>query len=146
MPRYADKYLDELFDSSEYLDLVMLQGILATPPLFNSALPEYGLPTHFFVVVEGLAWFAQSTRSGVSTYFEATLPERQQAMYDALVKCGPKDFAERYQFGMHHWRDSREVAPLDFWIKSNDHRASEWMRRVLREHRAEYRALIATIA
>jgi hypothetical protein len=67
MPRYADKYLDELFDSSEYLDLVMLQGILATPPLFNSALPEYGLPTHFFVVVEGLAWFAQSTRSGVST-------------------------------------------------------------------------------
>jgi hypothetical protein len=142
MPRYSDQYLDGLFDSSEYLDLVMLQGILATPPHFDSALSGYGLPTHFFAVVEGLAWFAQSCRSGVWTYFEATSPERQQAMYDALVKCGPKDFAERYQFGMHHWRDSGEIAPLDFWMKSNDDRASEWMRTVLREHRAEYKALI----
>jgi hypothetical protein len=29
MPRYSDKYLDALFDSSEYPDVVMLQGILA---------------------------------------------------------------------------------------------------------------------
>jgi hypothetical protein len=95
------------------------------------------------VAVEALAWFAQATRSGVWTYFEATMPERQQAMYEALVKFGPHGFAERYQFGMHRWRDSSAIAPLDFWIESNDDRASEWMRTVLREHRVEYKALIA---
>jgi hypothetical protein len=143
MSRYSDKYLDALFDSSEYADLVMLQGILASPPHSNRVAPEYGLPTHFFVVVESLAWFAQATRSGAWTYFEATMPQRQQAMYEALVRFGPRDFAERYQFGMYHWRDSAAIAALDFWIESNDERANEWMRIVLREHRAEYKALVA---
>ncbi len=95
------------------------------------------------LVVEGLVWFAQSCHSGVRTYIEATSPDRQQAMYDALVKCGPKDFAERYQIGMQHWRDSDDIVQLDFWMKSNDDRASEWMRAVLRDHRAEYKALFA---
>jgi hypothetical protein len=90
MPRYSDRYLDGLFESSTYHDLVVLQGILTTPPHFDSHQPDYGLPSHFFVVVEGLAWFAQACRSGVWTYFEATPPQRQQAMYEALLQFGRK--------------------------------------------------------
>jgi hypothetical protein len=143
MPRYSDRYLDGLFESSTYHDLVVLQGILTTPPHFDSHQPDYGLPSHFFVVVEGVAWFAQACRSGVWTYFEATPPQRQQAMYEALLQFGPEEFAHHYQFGMRHWRDAQEVAPLDSWMKAMDEVANEWMRTILRAHRAEYKALYA---
>jgi hypothetical protein len=105
---------------------------------------DYGLPSHFFVVVEGLAWFAQACRSGVWIYFEATPPQRQQAMYEALLQFGPEEFARHYQFGMRHWRDAQEVAPLDSWMKAMDEVENEWMRTILRAHRAEYKALYAS--
>jgi hypothetical protein len=143
MPRYSDRYLDGLFESSTYVDLAALQGILATPPHFDAHQPDYGLAPHFFVVVEGLAWFAQACRSGAWTYFEATLSVRQQAMYEALLLLGPEGFAQRYEFGMWHWRDTEAIAPLDSWMKSIDDVATEWMRAILRAHRAEYKALCA---
>jgi hypothetical protein len=140
MPRYSDRYLDGLLDSSSYHDLVVLQGILMTPPRFDSHQPDYGLPPYFFVVVEGLAWFAQAWRSGVWTYFETTPPQRQQTMLEALLQFGPEEFAQHYQFGMRHWRETQEVARLDSWMKAMDEVANEWMRTILRAHRAEYKA------
>jgi hypothetical protein len=143
MPRYSDRYIDGLLESSTYLDLVALQGILLTSPQYDSSQPGYGLPPCFFVVAEGLLWFAQAWRSGVWTYFEATPPQRQQAMYEALLQFGPEEFAQRYQFGMRHWRETQEIAPLDSWMKEMDEVATEWMRTILRAHRAEYKALCA---
>jgi hypothetical protein len=64
-------------------------------------------------------------------------------MYEALLLLGPEGFAQRYQFGMCHWRDTEAIAPLDSWMKSIDDVATEWMRAILRVHRAEYKALCA---
>jgi len=143
MPRYSDQYLDGLLNGSSYDDLVELQGILVTPLHYDSSQPDYGLPPCFFVVVEGLVWFAQAWRSGVWTYFEATPLPRQQAMHEALLQLGPEDFARRYAFGMRHWRDAEAIAPLDSWMQNIDATANEWMWTVLRTHRAEYKALCA---
>jgi len=143
MPRYSDRYLDSLFDGSAYQDLAMLQGILTTAPSFDLRQPDYGLAPPFFVVVEGLAWFAQAWRSGVWTYFEATPPARQQAMYEALLDLAPAEFAQRYQVGMSHWRNTRSMEPLDAWMKETNDAASDWMRALLRAHRTEYKTLCA---
>jgi hypothetical protein len=61
-------------------------------------------------------------------------------MLEALLQFGPEEFAQHYQFGMRHWRDTQEVARLDSWMKAMDEVANEWMRTILRAHRAEYKA------
>jgi hypothetical protein len=140
--RYSPRYLDALLDSAAYDSLVELQGLLLRVPDYDVSQPARGLCPPFFVVVETLQWFAQGSRSGVWTYFEATPPQRQQAMTDALQKLGAHELARRYHYGIAQWRDPAAIAELDVWMRAQDEVAHQWLRALLRTHRAELKALL----
>lgn len=142
MPRYSERYLEGLLEGSDYGSLVELQGLLLLLPDYDVSRPTRGLPPHFFVVVEGLQWFAQAGRSGVWTYFEATPPPRQHAMVNALGQLGADELARRYQRGIEQWQDPAAMMELDSWISAADEGAHQWLRTLLRTHRSELQVLV----
>lgn len=85
--------------------------------------PSYGFPDPAFNFLERLAWFAQGTRSGAWTYFEATPPERQHAMLSVLRRdFDHADFSAQYAFGMDNWQVPTSMKALDAWLDANDER------------------------
>jgi hypothetical protein len=142
LPRYSERYLESLLDSTQYDSLVELQGLLLLVPGYDGSQPARGLAPHFFVVVEALQWFAQTSRSGVWTYFEATPPQRQQAMVDALTSLGADELARRYRFGIERWRDPTAIAELEAWMEATDEATHQWLRTLLRTHRTVFKALL----
>jgi hypothetical protein len=137
MGRYSDQYIDRLLARGDYDAMVELSGILFSSPDRDSRQPEYRLPSPVFVYVETLGWFAQASRSGVWTYYEATPAGRQEAMRQALAAWAPLGYAQRYAFGMHHWTDERQMEELDRWIRSNEALCNEWLLDHIRRHRGE---------
>jgi hypothetical protein len=114
-------YLDRLCADRDYEGLARISSILCGSDRFNPTDPTYGLPDQAFCLVERLAWFAQGTRSGAWTYFEATPLARQSAMLSALsADALHPDFAEQYNFGVHEWRVPSRSAMLDRWLDAND--------------------------
>ena len=142
MPRYSERYLEALLEGSQYDSLVELQGLLLVLPDYDVSQPALGLPPYFFVVVEALQWFAQGSRSGAWTYFEATPTQRQQAMTEALRQLGADELARWYRYGIEHWKDSSAIAELDHWMEATDAAAHQWLRTLLRAHGAELKAVL----
>jgi hypothetical protein len=95
-----------------------------------------------FLLVEGLAWFAQSARSGAWTYFESTPVPRQRAMHEALSAEAPQSFAERYAQGMRGWRNETEMADLDDWIESADETNNKWLWTIAEKNRSSLDRLV----
>jgi hypothetical protein len=137
-PRYSSAYWDSLFSLGSYEGLVSISQALCTAPKFSIEEAEYGLPRLAFMFVEGLCWFAQATRSGVWTYFEATPETRQAAMLEALEASAPKGFAARYATGMRDWMNESEMEKLDRWIKSHDTQNNSWLWSIAEQHRGVF--------
>ena len=128
MRRFGLEYIQRLLESSDYMDLVQLSGIVCASSKFSSTVPDYNLPPPLFVFVETLCWFAQAIRSGVWTYHEATPQPRQEATLKALRDFAPPDFAEQYQRGMAEWKDPEQIQAVDEWIEANDEKYNRWLR------------------
>ena len=110
MPRkYAIEYIDRLLADTTYDSLAELSSVMFSGEQFDNALPDFGLPRFAFLFVETLLWFAQGSRSGVWTYYEATSQARQQAMSDALRADAPVGFATWYEQGMRDWEDETRI-------------------------------------
>lgn len=113
MIKIAPDYLDSTFHDATYDGLAWLSSSICAAEIFDINDAGYGLPQPLFVVVEGLSWFAQSVRSGVTTYFEATPFERQRMMLHALEKEGaPDEMTAKYRSGMTGWKEPASAADL----------------------------------
>jgi hypothetical protein len=136
MPRkFALEYIDRLLADATYMDLVHLSSVLCSSARYQSTAPDYGLSPPAFLFIETLSWFAQSTRSGVSTYYEATPPARQNTMLAALEESAPEEFRTWYERGMRDWREEGKITAVDDWIEANDQRANEWLLALARKNR-----------
>jgi hypothetical protein len=133
--KYAVQYIDRLLDGESYHDLVELSAAMCSSSQYTSKAPDYGLPTFAFLFAETLLWFAQSIRSGVSTYYEATPVLRQCVMATALRAHAPAGFADWYQRGMTDWKDELRIRDVDDWIAASNNAASAWLRLLARENR-----------
>lgn len=122
MPLFiSSDYLQRLCTAREYEGLVWISGVLCGSAHFRPDDTAYGLPSAAFEVVERLWWFAQGTRSGTWTYFEATPPERQRAMLTRLeADASYPAFGEQYQIGMRDWRTPSALGSVDTWLEAND--------------------------
>jgi hypothetical protein len=117
----SSDYLQRLCRAREYEGLVWISAALCGAAQFSPDDPAYGLPGAAFEVVERLAWFAQGTRSGAWTYFEATPLERQRAMLTRLgTDVSHPNFGEHYQIGMRDWRTPSALVSVDNWLDAND--------------------------
>jgi hypothetical protein len=136
MPRkYATEYIDRLSADGTYESLVHLSSAICSSAQFDPALRDYGLPRFAFLFAETLLWFAQGSRSGVWTYYEATPLERQDAMAGALREAAPGEFASMYERGMRDWQDETRIAALDTWMQAHDETANDWLRALLKTNR-----------
>jgi hypothetical protein len=142
-PKYAPQYVDRLLASEAHEDLATLSSMICSSARFNQEASDYGLPQFAFLFVETLLWFAQAVRSGAWTYYEATPPERLDAMLAALAEAAPKEFSLWYEKGMRSWRDDT-VTDVDDWMKSNDEAANAWIRTLLRHNRDAVLELVAS--
>ncbi|MFT0212456.1 hypothetical protein VQ643_07530 [Pseudomonas sp. F1_0610] len=137
MSRFSARYIQKLLDSSDVQHLAEIANILSSNPLTDFTLKYYNLPSALFVFIETQTWFAQGSRSGVWTYFEATDKTTQQQMAKALLAFAPKDFYQNYLLGMSHWQDTVFTERLDHWLDTNQERCNVW----LVEHLQQYLAL-----
>src|SRR5262245_47672437 len=140
--KYAPQYIDRLVVADSYEDLVMLSSMVCASRRFKQSSKDYDLPQFAFLFVETLLWFSQAVRSGVSTYYEATPPDRQNAMLAGLAEAAPRDFSYWYEQGMRSWRDDAVFA-VDDWMRANDEVANTWMRTLLRRNRDALFELVA---
>ncbi len=144
MPRkYSEQYIDKLLQGSTYGDLVDLSRAICSSTDFSIGKPFLGPPLAAFVFVETLNWFAQSIRSGVCTYYEATATERQEEMHQALIQFAPAEFGDKYLQGMRDWRDGQKIRAVDQWIEINDDVANVWLRSLTQTHRDVILAITA---
>lgn len=139
----APSYINRVFQDADYQGLVWLTSWICAADAFDMNAADYGLSQPLFVLVEGLSWFAHSARSGVITYFEATPPERQTAMLQALEAEGaPDQFAEKYRLGMNTWKNPTKAAELDRWLDENDEANNRYLWSLARAHRQELEAFV----
>ena len=144
MPRkFAVEYIDRLLADATYIDLVHLSSVICSSARYQSPSPDYGLPLPAFLFVETLCWFAQSIRSGVSTYYQATPQARQNSMLTALKESAPEEFRSWYEQGMRDWREEAKATAVDDWIEANDQRATDWLLTLARKNRDTLVALTA---
>jgi hypothetical protein len=140
---FSSKWVNDLIDGDEYGQLAELSAILwSWQQLNHKGVVDNRLPIPAFVFVEALTWWAQASRSGAWTYFEATVSQRQKEMLAALRTHAPEGYAEWYAFGMEHWKSPEKMKPLDSWMESNDEAATDW----LRKHVRQYREVILELA
>jgi hypothetical protein len=141
-PRYSSAYLNGLFESDEYEDLVQISSLICACEQFSPAAPNYRLPTSLFVFVEGLLWSAQSIRSGTWTYYEATPALRQHAMHRALEELGALEVAQQYAEGMEHWRDEARMQSVDRWLQDHEADNARWLWELARANRSSVEELL----
>lgn len=126
MSAISSAYLEQATRDRDEIALAWLIGLLRD----RSALHGNGrthLPAPLFAAVEALAWFAQATRSGVWTYFEATAPALKAAILEYLREQGPDGLADQYETGMRHWRDQDRMAVLDDWMDAHERANTDWL-------------------
>jgi hypothetical protein len=141
-PRLSPSYLGNLFSSASYDALTELLALLEGCDAYDRERPDYGLSVSLFVFAESLLWFAQSTRSGMATYFEVASPERQELMAKALLEFAPPDFAATYSTGRICWMDPNSIAALDSWAEQNDDRNNDWLAALLQRDRKAFEAAV----
>ncbi len=134
--RYSPDFIDRHLRGNDTHSLVELSQVVHGSAIRSDHLPNYGLPQPAFLLCETLLWFAQSLRSGVWTYFEATPEARQNAMLMALEALGPDGYADAYRQGMVGWQNEEFMATLDAWIESHDEATTHWLHRLALENRA----------
>src|SRR5436305_2507990 len=116
MRRFAMSYIDSLLHGNSRCELAELSSIICSSPTFSKTAPDYGLPGPAFVFVETQLWFAQSLRSGVWSYYEATPQSRQEAFSKALRQYAPQSYADWYERGMADWKEEGRIAAVDRWM------------------------------
>jgi hypothetical protein len=141
--KVAPTYLDAVYRDGTYEGVAWLSSMICGSGDIELSRPTYGLSDALFVIVEGLAWFAQSVRSGSTTYFEATSPDRQQAMLNALRQYAPGDFADQYDKGIRSWRALDDLSYLDRWIERNDERNTALIWQIAQTYRPEIEGHLA---
>lgn len=141
--KLSQAYLAALFTPGSYGNLVEISTLLCGSSQFSPEKGDYGLNVQLFLLVEGLAWFAQSTRSGACTYFEATDPKRQTFMLAALKADGPEAFAQQYAFGAAHWRDKEAMEQLDQWMGEMDYENNNWLWRVAQNQQSQFLQVVS---
>src|SRR5579872_4844236 len=110
MSLIASAYLDKTFSERDEASLAFLSSLVCGTQAFDERHAVYGLPPPLFLFVEDLLWFAQAWRSGSWTYFEATPPERQQAMLEALRTDAPNGWSDQYASGMRRWQEAEPAS------------------------------------
>ena len=138
MAPISPAYLDHIFAERDELGQAWLSSAICGTPSFDQRQRTYGLPLALFLFVEDLEWFAQATRSGAWTYFEATSVERQEALSTLLAAEAPTGWADQYAFGMECWRDAGKMQLLDHWMAEQDFENT----RFLWDHLSRYRHLV----
>ena len=141
-PSVTRSYLDGLFANRDYEGLVWLSSMICGSSGFDLQHPSYGLSRSLFLFVESLFWFAQSSRSGVWTYFEATPATRQQNMLEALRELGPTGFDEQYGIGMGEWTNVEQAAGVDKWLWENEHTNNAFLWQLAEQNRAAMDVLV----
>jgi hypothetical protein len=141
-PRLSRSYLENLLAGDSYDSLTELWALLEGCDAYDRHRANYGLTTPLFLFAESLLWFAQSTRSGMVTYFEVAPAERQQLMAEALLALAPPGFAATYAAGRASWKDANSMVPLDSWAEQNDDRNNEWLATLIRQNRQAFEAAV----
>ena len=142
-PKFSPRYLETLFTPSRYENLVEISSFLSGSVSFATEKEDYGLELPLFALIEGLAWFAQSMRSGAWTYFESTPTERQGRMLEALESLAPDGFAAHYALGMSSWQDEVAMRKLDNWVEEHDSENNKWLWRIAEAHRTQWLRAVA---
>jgi hypothetical protein len=133
--RYAESYIDQILNAEKGERLSELLCAFTGRPEYDSTAPDLGLPEPAFLLMECSRWMAQSLRSGVWTYYEATPDERQSACLQALQKHAPVDWAEMYSRGMAVWRSPKKTKPIDDWMSRQIDVIDAWLQAFARENR-----------
>ncbi len=142
MARFSEAYVDRLLTSERFDALVGTQGVLLGWPGLKVDDPRYGLPPSLFAFSETLTWFSQTIRSGGWTYFEATPPERQEALLEDLRDMAPPDVVRRYEEGIWHWQDESVMQEHDRWVSANEAACNRWLHTLLRCNREDLVAVL----
>ena len=100
--------------------LLQKRDVFAVYPFFAALARDRPIPSSWELLVSILPWMS-ATRSGVWTYYEATSPEQQNAIYNSLIRDKTFNFlAEKYRFGMENWRTEGGLIGLDRWLDENE--------------------------
>jgi hypothetical protein len=97
--RFSTSYVDGLLGQHDRGALAEVAGIIASSSEYDPTQPFAGLPDSLFCFIQVLSWEAQSWRSGVWTYYEATSYETQEQVALALERRAPLDIAKAYRDG-----------------------------------------------
>jgi hypothetical protein len=72
---------------------------------------------------------------GAWTFYEATPPARQEAMFRELKEHAPEELAAQYARGMKDWRNRSKIARVDQWIRAREDVCHHWFWDLLLDHR-----------
>ena len=86
-PRFSQQYLAGLFEPGKYQNLAEITALLCGSDAYDPTAVDFGLGSKLFLLVEGLNWFASTSRSGSVTYFESARHDRQTLMLAELSAC-----------------------------------------------------------
>jgi hypothetical protein len=114
--RYAESYLDQILNAEHGERLVELLCAIGGRPEYDCTAGDLGLPEPAFLLMECSQWMAQSLRSGVWTYYEATPLNRQNACLKVIQNYAPAEWADMYSRGMADWRSDKTMKLIDDWM------------------------------
>ena len=110
-PRFADEYIERLYNGHSAFDLWQLLTTIEV---------RTKLPQKSWLFCRVVEWMS-STRSGVWTYHEATEIGAQQAILSSL-KSEPllAELCPRYEIGMKSWSSEGALDEVDRWIDQHE--------------------------
>jgi hypothetical protein len=133
--KFGQAYLEGLFSAPDLSKFVEINGYLVGSDAYDRSQPTYGFPVAVFVFKQSLICFSQSIRSGAWTFYEATPPARQEAMFRELKEHAPEELAAQYARGMKDWRNRSKIARVDQWIRAREDVCHHWFWDLLLDHR-----------
>lgn len=108
--RFADSYVDRLFNERDMLGLHHLVSVMEQ---------DRTLPEECWIFCRMLEWLG-STRSGVWQYYESIADETFQRLGRALEQSGHFELAGRYRSGMSIWNGPDRASSLDRWMDAHE--------------------------
>ena len=126
-PRYSTDYVDRTYGGQSVFDLwsllITLEG-------------HVSLPERSWLFCRLVEWMS-CTRSGVSTYYEAT-SEAMQSQISSAIRRYPELHAisEYFDRGMTTWKSEQEMGQVDQWLDSHEGQLHASLMQVAREEKA----------